>query len=298
LNFVAITTTIDHRPSPVEYIKPQSPKLKAKRRSNYTTLQVTTMSKNLSGYLELDGLPVTEQVLKGRKDRACEDCGFNAWVIGDKCFIVEHDHEREHLCPGCAVKRGLPAELYYQNQNAPPPPKRQKTKPCTKFPDIKDFLREMETKGTLVDFIETTWNKSQESWQKMFLEQVADECGDRWVPVEDSSNMLGRNWKIENDDNSSDNPLLLEFKAGKVRLGSYGGRRDIEISDLTCAKRMGFLELSEGGCEECGSDENYEFVMERNMTGKLRLLIEEYVECRCGGDDERCEESSFVAYET
>ena len=259
---------------------------------------------NLSdGALVLDGSPVTEQVLKGRKTRPCDDCGFDAWVIGDKCFIVEHDSMREHLCPACAVKRGLPAELYYHNQNAPlqSPIKRQKTSSrlCTKFSDIKDFLQAMEKEGTLVDSIETTWNKSQESWREMFLEQVADECGDRWVPVEDLNNMLDRNWKIENDDpdNSSHDPLLLEFKRNKVRLGNYGGRRDVKIGDLSCGNRMVSLDLSGGGCEECCSDECYEFVMERNIKGKLRLLIEEYVECRCDGGDERCEESSFVAYE-
>jgi hypothetical protein len=274
----------------------QAPKPK---RSVKVTIQVTTMSDE---WLELDGSPVTEQVLKGRKTTCCKDCRFNAWVIGDTCFIVEHDRMREHLCPACAVQRGLPAECYYQNQNAPLPPKRQKTRQCTKFPDIKDFLQEMEKEGTLVDFIETTWNKSQESWREMFLEQVADKCGDRWVPVEDLSNMLDRNWKIKTDDadNSSDDPRLLEFKAEKVRLGNYGGRRDVKVGALLCGKRMVSLDLSGGGCEECSGDECYEFVMERNMMGNLRLLIEEYVECRCGGDgdDERCEESSFVAYET
>jgi hypothetical protein len=257
---------------------------------------------NLDGDLVLDGTPVTEQVLKGRKTTPCEECEFDAWMIGDKCFIVEHDGWREHLCPACAVKRGLPAEFYYHNQNAPlhPKPKRQKTRLCTKFPDIKDFLRAMEKEGTLVDLIETTWNSSQESWREMFLEQVADECDDRWVPVEDLRSMLDRNWKIEYDDpyNSSDDPLLLEFKAGKVRLGNYGGRRDVKIGDLSCGEHMVSLNLSGGGCEECCSDECYEFVMERNMMGNLRLLIEEYVECRCDGDDEHCEESSFVAYET
>jgi hypothetical protein len=250
------------------------------------------------GDLVLDGSPVTEQVLKGRKTTPCDECEFNAWVIGDKCFIIEHDDMRVHLCPACAVKRGLPAELYYHNQNAPLPPKRQKTRQCTKFPDIKDFLHSMEKEGTLVDFIETTWNKSQGSWREMFLEQVADECGDRWVPVEDQRNMLDRNWEIENDDDDDDeNPLLLEFKAEQVRLGNYGGRRDVKIGDLSCGKRMVSFNLSGGGCEECCGDECYEFVMERNMMGNLRLSIEEYVECRCGGD-ERCEESSFVAYET
>jgi hypothetical protein len=197
----------------------------------------------------------------------------------------------------------LSAELYHQNQNAPLPPKRQKTRQCTnKFPDIKDFLQAMEKEGTLVDFIETTWNKSQESWREVFLEQVADKCGDRWVPVEDLRNMLDRNWEIKYDDpdHASDDPRLLEFKAEKVRLGNCGGRRDIKIGDLSCGKSIVFLNLSRGGCPHCSGDECYDFVMERNMMGDLRLLIEEYVECRCGGDsdDERCEESSFVAYET
>jgi hypothetical protein len=255
---------------------------------------------NLSGDLVLDGSPVTEQVLKGGKTTApCDDCGFSAWVIGDKCFIVVHDHMREHMCPACAVKRGLPAELYYHNQNAPlPPPKRQKTRLCTKFPDIKDFLQAMEKEGKLVDFIETTWNKSEESWRKNFLEQMADECGDRWVPVEDQRNMLDRNWVFVIDDDYVDDPRLLEFKAEKIRLGNYGGRRDFDIGDLSCGKCMVSLDVPDGGCQECSGDECYEFVMERNMMGNLRLAVEEYVECRCDGGDERCEESSFIAYET
>jgi hypothetical protein len=250
-----------------------------------------------SGMLTLDGSLVTQQVLKGRKTTPCADCEFEAWVIGDKCFIIEHDDERIHLCPACAVERGLPAELYYHNQNAPlpPKPKRQKTRLCTKFPDIKDFLQTMEKEGTLVDLIETTWNKSQESWRDMFLEEAADEFGDyRWLPVEDQRNMLDRNWEIDDDNNN--NPLLLEFKAEKVRLGSYGGKRDIKISDLSCGKGMVSINLSGGGCGECSGDECYEFVMERNIRGNLRLAIEEYVSCQCGGP-ERCEESMYVAYE-
>lgn len=92
--------------------------------------------------------------------------------------------------------------------------------------------------------------------------------------------------------------LLLEFKAEKIRLGCYSVKRDVKIGDLSCGKRMVSFNISKGGCEECWGNECYEFVMERNLMGNLRLSIEEYIQCRCGGEEERCEETSFFAYET
>jgi len=76
--------------------------------------------------LLIDGAPVTEQVLGGRKRTPCEQCEFNNWQPGDTCYIVEQwqnedsNHgAREHLCPTCAVLRGLPVEKFRQNKEAP-----------------------------------------------------------------------------------------------------------------------------------------------------------------------------------
>jgi hypothetical protein len=75
----------------------------------------------------IDGSPVTEQNIIGRKKSSCDQCHFGRWQPGDVCFIVEHwlnessSHgAREHLCPLCAFQRGLPESLYHQNEKAPP----------------------------------------------------------------------------------------------------------------------------------------------------------------------------------
>lgn len=74
----------------------------------------------------IDGAPVTEQVLAGRKSTPCEQCEFNDWKPGDTCYIVEQWQNedsahgaREHLCPTCAVLRGLPVDKFRQNEEAP-----------------------------------------------------------------------------------------------------------------------------------------------------------------------------------
>mmetsp|Transcript_17280 Transcript_17280/g.19942 ORF Transcript_17280/g.19942 Transcript_17280/m.19942 type:complete len:301 (+) Transcript_17280:26-928(+) len=75
--------------------------------------------------ITIDGAPVEEHIWKTTRGKACDSCGFRNWSIGDRKYIVEHwinkDSDygaREHLCPACAVKRGLPYEYFYQNKHA------------------------------------------------------------------------------------------------------------------------------------------------------------------------------------
>ena len=97
----------------------------------------------------IDGIFVEPMILKSRgRASACNMCGFQRWEPGDTKYVVEHwtrqeterqieasdlcsDYviesnvnwdapPREHLCPACAVKRGLNYDKYYkQNKNAP-----------------------------------------------------------------------------------------------------------------------------------------------------------------------------------
>lgn len=98
---------------------------------------------------EIDGASVEQTTLKSKGlASACNECGFRAWEPGDVKYTVEHwslrqaeqqreavadgygyvenddinwdAPSREHLCPRCAVIRGLDYDLYYhQNKNAP-----------------------------------------------------------------------------------------------------------------------------------------------------------------------------------
>lgn len=76
---------------------------------------------------KIDGSNVTTQLVKSKgRTSGCDMCGFCDWEFGDVKYIVEHwsnpssSHgAREHLCPPCAVERGLPQEYFHQNKNAP-----------------------------------------------------------------------------------------------------------------------------------------------------------------------------------
>jgi hypothetical protein len=65
--------------------------------------------------VSIDGALVLERTLD-KKERNCDCCGFEKWVLGDKCFIV-HNTEggMQWLCPDCALTRGLPIEHYKKN---------------------------------------------------------------------------------------------------------------------------------------------------------------------------------------
>ena len=89
----------------------------------------------------IDGVTIEAKALKSKRASPCNMCGFSDWEPGDVKYIVEHwtkmNHEegyykqginehcfgvpsREHLCPTCAVSRGLDYDKYYrQNQRAP-----------------------------------------------------------------------------------------------------------------------------------------------------------------------------------
>jgi hypothetical protein len=98
---------------------------------------------------QIDGAIVDTKILKSKRNSPCNMCNFEDWELGDTKYVVEHwmkddiddddddddgededededaDEEdfdkpsREHLCPECAVSRGLDYDEYYkQNQNA------------------------------------------------------------------------------------------------------------------------------------------------------------------------------------
>mmetsp|Transcript_1875 Transcript_1875/g.2638 ORF Transcript_1875/g.2638 Transcript_1875/m.2638 type:complete len:203 (+) Transcript_1875:63-671(+) len=73
---------------------------------------------------DLDGVPCTRHILKtGRRAKECEDCAFSEWEPGDVKYILEEwevgvgDLARVHLCPTCAIKRGLPPDFFHKNVN-------------------------------------------------------------------------------------------------------------------------------------------------------------------------------------
>jgi hypothetical protein len=65
--------------------------------------------------VSIDGAPVLERTLD-KKPKDCDGCGFEKWVLGDKCFIV-HNKEggMQWICSDCALARGLPKEHYKKN---------------------------------------------------------------------------------------------------------------------------------------------------------------------------------------
>ena len=93
---------------------------------------------------QIDGAMVDTKILKSKRNSPCNMCYFVDWEPGDTKYVVEHwmkddiddedadadadadeDEEdfdkpsREHLCPECAISRGLDYDEYYkQNQNA------------------------------------------------------------------------------------------------------------------------------------------------------------------------------------
>ena len=95
---------------------------------------------------QIDGTMVDTKILKSKRNSPCNMCNFEDWEPGDTKYVVEHwmkdadddddedadadadedeDEEdfdkpsREHLCPECAISRGLDYdENYRQNQNA------------------------------------------------------------------------------------------------------------------------------------------------------------------------------------
>ena len=79
--------------------------------------------------LEIDGVVCTATELGKRAYSAspCNDCSFSNWSSGDCKYIVEHSKWREHLCPVCAIRRGLSRNCFHKNVNddreCPPEPK-------------------------------------------------------------------------------------------------------------------------------------------------------------------------------
>ena len=62
------------------------------------------------------GAPVLEKVLD-KKPRDCELCGYDQWVLGDSCYIMQNTKEGGMMwfCADCALRRGLPKEHYKRN---------------------------------------------------------------------------------------------------------------------------------------------------------------------------------------
>jgi hypothetical protein len=76
---------------------------------------------------QIDGAPVDTKILKSTRNSPCNMCNFDDWEPGDTKYVVEHwmkddkdddddddededDYDkpsREHLCPECAISRGL-----------------------------------------------------------------------------------------------------------------------------------------------------------------------------------------------
>ena len=65
--------------------------------------------------------PITQEIVQDKKkNKLCSDCCFHEWQPGDTCYIVEHRHYQEHVCPACMIlQRGYDMSYYRKNQKAP-----------------------------------------------------------------------------------------------------------------------------------------------------------------------------------
>lgn len=122
-----------------------------------------------------------------------------------------------------------------------------------------------------------------------------------WAPVTGNDEYLKYDWVIvddEHEDDDDEHGIKLDFASNNVRLGNYAaGSKKVDTKEC----RNGWYIIDDGGCEECRGDENYSFDMERRLEdGSLRLKVQSYVSCRCGGgrydeDSDHCEEMYYIA---
>ena len=71
---------------------------------------------------------------------------------------------------------------------------------------------------------------------------------------------------------------------------TYGA--SVPIPSEECAE--GSVCIDEGGCAECGENQYYEFDLQKNRAGTLRLHVDTWIQCQCnlcpGESPERLEE--------
>lgn len=118
---------------------------------------------------------------------------------------------------------------------------------------------------------------------------------DHWLPALDQGSMLKYDWKVKEEKN-----LVIDFNSGTVILATYSGGEKRSLKQATVTEHFVSFELEDIGCVECGGGEIWNFVLERNISGKLRLNIVSYAQCTCqclaSDDEERCEERDYLAY--
>ena len=112
----------------------------------------------------------------------------------------------------------------------------------------------------------------------------------KWSPFIDQDEMLTYNWEI---DNNEEDQIILNSASNNVQLGSYSGWQNVDAKE--CGG--GAHNISCGGCQECSDSEVYNFKVKSKLNGSMRLKVNSYVECRCGGSDcNEIEVTSFIAF--
>lgn len=173
--------------------------------------------------------------------------------------------------------------------------KRARVDESSSFDSLDAHLRQLEKDGKLVDCLRAVWeDEGNNIISKSRLVSQMHEKSNKWASVTDQNEMFQYDWKIEDDDNDDD-PLLLKFASNKIRLGHYSDMVDVDVKELSGGCHI----INDGGCEQCSGDEVYSFDMQRTISGKVRLDVSSYVECRCGGRDDdsnECERCDYIAY--
>ncbi|KAL9182660.1 hypothetical protein ACHAXT_013312 [Thalassiosira profunda] len=115
----------------------------------------------------------------------------------------------------------------------------------------------------------------------------------QWTNVPDQNRMLQHDWKIAKESCH----LELLFASNKVELGNYGGCDKVALKDINVGASNAMHTIKNGGCDECWSDEVYTFRMQEAAGGKVRLVVQSWVECCCNdGELDTCEECDYVAH--
>lgn len=153
------------------------------------------------------------------------------------------------------------------------------------FDKIRSHLKELERSGKLVEVLSTVWESKD--WRENLLTKIDG----KWSPLTNQDEIFDYDWKIDEDESRG---IVLNFASSKVRLGSYGGIQNVATKECS----GGSYEINEGGCEECQGSEVYNFDVQGKLDGSMRLVVDSYVECRCGGEEDKCEETSCIALPT
>ena len=123
----------------------------------------------------------------------------------------------------------------------------------------------------------------------------------KWIKVSDQRLMLKYNWAIQGGiDGSEEEEFCFDFKANRIRLGTYCGCVDVDRKKLHSTRHLVSYDIHDGGCQECRGPECYEFtLLQHSSTETLKLKQRSYFICFCmdpEGDEQDDEATHTEAY--